>query len=56
MKAQAQKIYWAENALVARRAFERLRFPWQSRHPSMIRELERDLPELLHFLALPRHL
>lgn len=56
VKAQAQKIYLAENAARARRAFERFRFQWQSRYPAMVRQLERDLPELLPFFALPRHL
>jgi putative transposase len=55
IKAQAQKIYLAGNAVVARRAFERFPFHWQSRYPAMVRQLERDLPELLHF-AFPRHL
>ena len=56
VKAQAQQIYLAESVVAARRAFARLRFQWRSRYPSMIRQLERDLPELLHFLAFPRHL
>jgi putative transposase len=56
MKAQAQRIYLAENAAAARRAFERFRFHWRSRYPAMIRQLERDLPELLHFFRFPRHL
>jgi putative transposase len=56
VKAQAQKIYLANSAAAARRAFERLRFYWRSRYPAMVRQLERDLPELLHFFAFPRHL
>jgi transposase-like protein len=56
MKAQAQKIYLAENVAGARRAFERFRFHWQSGYPAMLRQLERDLPELLQFYQLPRHL
>ena len=56
VKTQAQKIYLAENAVAARRAFARLRFQWRSRYPAMVRQLERDLPELLQFFALPRHL
>ncbi len=56
IKTQAQKIYLAENAAAARRAFERFRFRWRSRYPTMVRQLERDLPELLHFFAFPRHL
>ena len=56
IKTQAQKIYLAENATAARRAFARFRFRWRSRYPTMIRQLERDLPELLHFFASPRQL
>jgi putative transposase len=56
VKAEAQKIYLAANGLAARRAFERFRFHWRSRYPAMVRQLERDLPELLHFFALPQHL
>jgi putative transposase len=56
VKAQAQKIYLANHATAARRAFQRFRFHWQSRYPAMVRQLERDLPELLHFFALPSHL
>ena len=40
----------------ARRAFERFRFRWRSRYPAMVRQLKLDLPELLHFFALPSHL
>ncbi len=56
VKVEAQKIYLAPNVAAARRAFERFRFHWRSRYPAMVRQLERDLPELLHFFALPRGL
>lgn len=56
VKAEAQKIYLAENAAGARRAGERFRFHWRSRYPAMVGQLERDLPELLQFYQLPRHL
>lgn len=56
IKSEAQKIYLAENVARAKRAFERFRFHWRSRYPAMIRQLERDLPDLLHFFAFPRHL
>lgn len=56
IKSEAQKIYLAENLAGAKRAFERFRFHWRSRYPTMIRQLERDLPDLLHFFAFPRHL
>src|SRR5712671_5553252 len=36
VKAQAQKIYLAENATAARRAFERFRFHWRQHYPTMV--------------------
>ena len=56
IKAHAQKIYLAENVAAARRASERFRFHWRPRYPAMVRQLERDLPELQHFFVFPRHL
>jgi transposase-like protein len=56
VKFQAQKIYLADNVAAARRAFERFRFHWQRKYPAMVGQLQRDLPELLHFFVLPRHL
>lgn len=56
VKRQAQKMYLAENAGAARRAFERFRFQWRRQYPTMVNQLERDLPELLQFYQLPQHL
>jgi putative transposase len=56
VKREARKIYLAKNAAAAKRAFERFRFHWRLRYPGMVRQLERDLPELLHFFAFPPHL
>jgi len=56
IKSEAQKIYLAANRAGAKRAFERFRFHWRLRYPAMVRQLERDLPELLHFFDFPRHL
>lgn len=56
VKREAQKMYLAESVGAARKAFERFRFHWRAHYPSMIRQLERDLPELLHFYVFPRHL
>ena len=41
---------------VWRRAWKRFRFHWRRRCPAMVGQLERDLSELLHFFAFPRHL
>lgn len=56
VKNEAQKIYLAGNVASAKRAFERFRFHWRRRYPAMVQQLERDLPELLHFFSFPRHL
>jgi putative transposase len=56
VKRDAQKIYLADSVALARRAFDRFRFHWRSRYPAMVRQLERDLPDLVHFFAFPRHL
>jgi len=56
VKRDAQKIYLAASLAQAKRAFERFRFHWRSRYPAMVRQLERDLPELLQVFSLPRHL
>lgn len=56
VKSEAQKIYLASNLASAKRAFERFRFHWRSRYPAIVRQLERDLPELLQVFAFPRHL
>lgn len=56
VKCDAQRLYLAQNALQARRAFQRFRFHWQRPYPALVRRLERDLPELLTFFDFPRHL
>jgi len=56
IKRDAQRIYLAQNTSQARRAFARFRFNWQSTYPSLVRRLERDLPELLTFFDFPQPL
>ena len=56
VKADAQAIYLADGrrqAQVAARIFCRR---WRATYPAMVRQLERDLPELLAFFAFPKHL
>jgi putative transposase len=56
VKADAQAIYLADGrrqAVAAARAFCRR---WRSEYPSVVKQLERDLPELLAFFAFPKHL
>ncbi len=56
VKRGAQAIYRAESRTEAVAAFRRFRARWQREYGSMVRGLERDLPELLSFFHLPRHL
>jgi putative transposase len=56
VKSDAQAIYRAESRRQAVAAFRRFRRRWQNDYGSMVRQLERDLPELLSFYSFPRHL
>jgi putative transposase len=56
VKADAQAIYLADGrrqAVAAARAFCRR---WRSDYPSVVKQLEGDLPELLAFFRFPKHL
>jgi len=56
VKADAQAIYLADGrrqAVAAARAFCRR---WRSEYTSVVKQLERDLPELLAFYRFPKHL
>jgi putative transposase len=56
VKTDAQAIYLADSrrqAVAAARAFCRR---WRSEYPSVVKQLERDLPELLAFFRFPKHL
>ena len=56
VKRAAQAIYLAQSRRQAEAEFRSFRRHWQSSYPTMVRQLERDLPELLSFFSLPRHL
>jgi transposase-like protein len=56
VKKDAQAIYRADSRAQARAAFRCFQRRWQSEYGSMVRQLERDLPELLSFFSFPRHL
>ncbi len=56
VRADAQAIYRAESRREAERAFRRFRARWQNAYPTMVKQLERDLPELLTFFDFPRPL
>ena len=56
VKREAQAIYQAGNRREAQQAFGRFRKHWLADYPRMVRQLERDLPELLSFFAFPPQL
>ena len=56
LKKMAQAIYQAADRKQARAAFRRFKLRWQTEYPTMVRQLEKDLPELLAFFNFPEHL
>jgi len=54
VKADAQAIYLSASRAQARQAFQRFRLRWQKSYPGMVRQLEKDLPELLNFFDCPK--
>ena len=56
VKADAQAIYRAESLGKAQRAFQKFQVHWREAYPAIVRQLEKDLPELLSFFQFPRHL
>ena len=56
VKVAAQAIYRADSRSQARDAFYQFRKRWRGAYPSLVRQLEKDLPELLSFFSFPRRL
>ena len=56
VKQGAQAIYLAESRVQAEAAFRAFRSRWRKAYGTMVRQLERDLPELLSVFAFPAHL
>ena len=56
VKAAAQRIYLAKDRAAARHAFLRFKLRWRTAYPGMVKQLERDLPELLNFYSFPKSL
>ena len=56
VKSEAQAIYRAESRREAEAAFRVVQTHWQGIYPPMVKQLEKDLPELLSFFSLPRQL
>lgn len=56
VKKEAQAIYLADNRQKANQAFRQFRLHWQQAYPGMVRQLEKDLPELLNFFSFAKPL
>ena len=56
VKQGAQAIYRADSRGQARQAFHHFRCRWRDGYPTMVRRLEKKLPEWLSFFSFPRHL
>ena len=56
VKADAQAIYQAESRRQAQAAFATFRVHWQAAYPTLVQQLEKDLPELLVFFSFPQPL
>ena len=56
VKAGAQAIYRTDSNRLAKEALRSFQKHWQGAYPAMVRQLEKDLPELLSFFSFPRHL
>jgi transposase-like protein len=52
----AQAIYQAADRRQARVAFRHFQLRWQREYPSLVRQFQKDLPNLLLFFSLPKHL
>lgn len=51
VKVDAQAIYRARNRNAARDAFARFKRRWAKHYPAMVKQLEKDLPDLLAFFS-----
>jgi len=56
VKLDAQAIYQANSRKEAQEACRRFAGRWRKSYPPMVRQLQRDLPELLSFYHFPQHL
>ena len=56
LKQMAQAIYLAEDRKKARAAFRCFKLRWQTEYATMVKQLEKDLPDLLSFFSFPKHL
>jgi putative transposase len=54
VKRGAQAIYRADGIKAARQSFREFRLRWSKQYRPMVKQLEKDLPELLSFMNFPR--
>jgi putative transposase len=54
VKRAAQAIYKADGVKAARQAFREFRLRWSKQYWPMVKQLEKDLPELLSFMNFPK--
>lgn len=54
VKRSAQAIYRADGIREARLLFREFRMRWLKLYPAMVKQLEKDLPELLSFMSFPK--
>jgi transposase-like protein len=55
MKNTARRAARADTHRLAEEAFRSFQKHGQGTYPSMVRQLEKDLPEVLSFFSFPRH-
>ena len=51
LKKMAQAIYLADDRKQARASFRCFKLRWQAEYPTMVKQLEKDLPDLLAFFS-----
>jgi putative transposase len=56
VKRSAQAIYQADGIKEARLLVREFRMRWVKQYPNMVKQLEKDLPELLAFMSFPKNL
>jgi len=56
VKSDAQAIYLAGSRKEAQEACRRFAARWRRSYPTVVRQLQKDLPELLTFFHFPQHL
>lgn len=55
VKRSAQAIYQAVDIKTARLLVKEFRMRWVKQYPAMVKQLEKDLPELLSFMSFPKN-